>query len=218
MPFQLKLLNRRQHLSEGKLTPNEIESLQETLGTDCKTSNIRLREGEHQHAIAKAIAAFQLQLYFPDVKDIVKSLYGEDETSDIQLVRKIQTILKKMEKSNIVKILPKKKPWELQRYALSSFKFQDADKNLVILATDEQVKQAQNLLKSTISQQEKPIIRFKNAKTMVYTFILTSIIAISYIISIWDIIQPIINPIIFTLAFSIAVAGSITLGKILSRG
>jgi len=177
-----------------------------------------LREGEHQHAIAKAIAAFQLQLYFPDVKDIVKSLYGEDETSDIQLVRKIQTILKKMEKSNIVKILPKKKPWELQRYALSSFKFQDADKNLVILATDEQVKQAQNLLKSTISQQEKPIIRFKNAKTMVYTFILTSIIAISYIISIWDIIQPIINPIIFTLAFSIAVAGSITLGKILSRG
>jgi hypothetical protein len=177
-----------------------------------------LRQGEHQYAIAKAIAGFQLELYLPDVKDIVKSLYGEEKTADIQLVRKVQTILKKMEKSNIVRILPKKKPWELQRYALSSFKFQDADKNLVILATDEQIKQAQNLLDSTPTRQEASMARLKNAKTNVYTFILGFIVVAAYVLSVWGIIQPTISPIIFVFGFSIAVAGSLLLGKILSRG
>jgi len=205
-------------LSESKLTASEMEFLQETLSTDYKLSNIRLRQGEHQYAIAKAIAGFQLELYLPDVKDIVKSLYGEEKTADIQLVRKVQTILKKMEKSNIVRILPKKKPWELQRYALSSFKFQDADKNLVILATDEQIKQAQNLLDSTPTRQEASMARLKNAKTNVYTFILGFIVVAAYVLSVWGIIQPTISPIIFVFGFSIAVAGSLLLGKILSRG
>jgi hypothetical protein len=102
------------------LTPSEIQFLQEALSAEYKISSIRLRDGEHQHSLAKAIASFQLELCFPDVKDIIKRLYGEEKTADVQLVRKIQTILKKMEKSNIVKILPKKKPWELQKYALSA--------------------------------------------------------------------------------------------------
>jgi hypothetical protein len=191
--------------------------LEEALNADSKMSSIRLREGEHQHALVRAIASFQLEMYFPDVKDIVKKLYGEEKTDDIQLIRKIQTILKKMEKSNTIRILPKKKPWELQRYALPSYKFQDAEKNLVILATDEQVKQAQNLLHSELSQQETVMAKPGNVKTKVYTSMLAFIIVASYIISVWDIMQPIISPLIFVSAFSVAVTGSVILGKILSK-
>ena len=90
-------------MPEPRLTQSEIQFLQEALSSDFRMSNIRLREGEHQYSLAKAIAAFQLELYFPDVKDIIRKLYGEQQTSDVQLVRKVQTILKKMEKSNIVK-------------------------------------------------------------------------------------------------------------------
>jgi hypothetical protein len=205
-------------LSEPKLTPSEIQFLQETLNADYKMSSIRLREGEHQLGLTKAIASFQLELYFPDVKDIIKRLYGEEKSADVQLVRKVQTILKKMEKSNIVKILPKKKPWELQKYALSSFKFQDIDKNMMLLATDEQIKQAQNLLNSTLSQlQESSVSKHGGVKAKVYTFTLALIIVGSYIAIVWDVIQPVISPIIFVTAFSIAIAGSIVLGKTLSR-
>jgi len=63
-------------------------------------------------------------------------LYGKEKSKEIRFLRKIQTILKKMEKSGIIEILPKEKPLELQRYALSSFKFQDVEKNLVVLATE----------------------------------------------------------------------------------
>lgn len=205
-------------MSDTKLTSIETQLLHETLNTDYKQSNIRLRQGEHQYTIAKAIAGFQLELYFPDVKDIVKNLYGEEKTNDIQLVRKVQTILKKMEKSDIVKILPKKKPWELQRYVLSSFKFQDAEKNLVILATDAQIRQARNLLDTTPTQQETSRVKLRNMKTAAYMFILAFIIVTAYLVSTWDIMQPNINPIIFTLGLSIATAGSIILGRILSRG
>jgi hypothetical protein len=191
--------------------------LEEALNADSKMSSIRLREGEHQHALVRAIASFQLEMYFPDVKDIVKKLYGEEKTDDIQLIRKIQTILKKMEKSNTIRILPKKKPWELQRYALPSYKFQDAEKNLVILATDEQVKQAQNMLHSELNQQEAVMAKPGNVKMKVYTSMLAFIIVASYIISVWDIMQPIISPLIFVSAFSVAVTGSVILGKILSK-
>jgi len=85
--------------------------------------------------MAEGIASFQLELRFPDVKDIIERLYSEEKTDDPQFVRKIQTILKKMEKNDVVRILPKKKPWELQRYALSSFKFIDVDKKPVVLGT-----------------------------------------------------------------------------------
>jgi len=204
-------------LSEPRLTPSEIQFLQETMSADYKISSIRLREGEHQFGLAKAIASFHLELYFPDVKDIIKRLYGEEKTADVQLVRKIQTILKKMEKSNIVKILPKKKPWELQKYALSSFKFQDVDKNMTILATDEQIKQAQNLLNSTLNRlQESPVGKL-NVKAKVYTFALALLVVASYATILWDVMQPVVSPIIFVSAFLLAIAGSFVLGRTLSR-
>lgn len=202
-------------MSEHRLTPREILFLQQVVSADHKIVNIRLREGEYQCNLAKAIASFQLELCFPDVKDITKRLYGEEKANDTQFIRKIQTILKKMEKSNVVRILKKKKPWELQRYALLSFKFQDVDNNPVILATDQQIKQMQNLLHSILSQQEKPTAKLSNIKAKIS--ILVSMIVASYTAILWDLIQPIINPIIFVPALSVAVACSLTLGKILSQ-
>jgi len=202
-------------LYEHRLTPREILFLQQVGSADHKIVNIRLREGEYQCNLAKAIASFQLELCFPDVKDITKRLYGEEKANDTQFIRKIQTILKKMEKSNVVGILKKKKPWELQRYALSSFKFQDVDNNLVILATDQQIKQMQNLLHSILSQQEKPTAKPSNIKAKIS--ILVFMIVASYTAILWDLIQPTINPIIFVPALSVAVACSLTLGKILSQ-
>jgi hypothetical protein len=215
MLFQLKLLKGVNTLSRGGLTPSEIRFLQEALGADYKIGKIRLREGEYQYDLAKAIASFQLELYLPDVKDIIKRLYGAEKTNDIKFIRKIQTILKKMEKSNVVRILPKKKPWELQRYALSSFKFQDVDKNLVILATDQQIKQMQSLLHSILSQQETPAAKLSNIKARIC--ILVFIVVASYAAILWALMQPAITPIIFVPAFSIAVACSLMLGKTLSR-
>jgi hypothetical protein len=202
-------------LSQHRLTPSEIQVLQEALSADYKIGNIRLREGEYQYTLAKAITSFQLQLSFPDVKDIIKRLYGEDKADDIQFIRKIQTILKKMEKSNIVKILPKKKPWELQRYALSSFKFKDVDKNLVVLATDQQVGQALSLLRPVLNKQKT--LEAKPSIIKIKMFILALIVAASYTAILWDLMQPDISLIIFVPAFSLAVACSLVLGKILSR-
>jgi hypothetical protein len=176
-----------------------------------------LREGEHQFSLAKAIASFQLELSFPDVKNIIQRLYGEEKTADVQLVRKIQTILKKMEKSGIVKILPKKKPWELQKYALSSFKFQDIDKNMTALATDEQIQQAQNLLNSMLSQLREGSTKFGSVKVRVYTFALVLAVIASYAAIVWEVTQPAINATVFVSAFSIAIAGSVALGRMLSR-
>jgi len=202
-------------LSQRKLTPKEIRFLQEALNADCRISNIRLREGEYQYGLAKIIASFQLELYFPNVKDIVKRLHGEEKIGEIQFIRKIQTILKKMEKSDIVKILPKKKPWELQKYALSSFKFQDVDKNLVILATDQQIKHAQNMLDSIKSQQDTSTVKLRNIRITICALVF--IVVASYMVIIWTLMQRVINPIIFVPAFSIAVVCSLMLGKILSR-
>jgi len=213
MFFQLKLLKGDKGLSQQGLTPSEVRFLQEVLSANYEVCNMRLREGEYQYSLAKAIASFQLELYFPDVKNIIERLYGEEKTNDVQFIRRIQTILKKMEKSNVVKILPKKKPWELQKYALSSFKFQDSDKNLVILATDQEIKQMQDLLHSISSQQEMPTARLIKIKI----FMLVFMVVASYAAILWALTQPIINPIIFVPAFSIAVACSIMLGKILSR-
>jgi hypothetical protein len=201
-------------LAQRKVTLSEIRVLQEVLSADYKTGNIRLREGEYQYTLAKAIASFQLELRFPDVKDIIKGLYGEEKASDIQFIRKIQTILKKMERSSIVQILPKKKPWDLQRYALTSFKFQDVDKNLVTFATDYQIKQAQDMLRSTSNQREAPTVRLN--KIMIC--MLTLIVVAFYAASAWALMQYVINPIIFVIAFSVAIACSVILGKVLSHG
>jgi hypothetical protein len=119
-----------------------------------------------------------------------------------------------MEKSNIVRILPKKKPWDLQRYALTSFKFQDADKNLVTFATDDQINQAKDMLHSTSTQQGVPIVKPHKMKI----FALLLMVIAFYATSVWALVQYIVNPLIFILAFSVAVACSVMLGKVLSHG
>jgi len=201
-------------LSQHRLTAIEMGFLQEVLSADHKIVNIRLRKGEYQYNLAKVIASFQLELCFPDVKDIAKRLYGEEKANDTQFIRKIQTILKKMQKSNVVRIMKKEKPWELQRYALLSFKFQDVDKNLIVLATDQQIKQTQSLLYSLLNQQERPGA-ISNLKSKI--FVLVFVVVAAYTAILWGLMQPTINPIIFVPAFSIAVACSLMLGKILSQ-
>lgn len=203
-------------MSRSRLTLREIRFLQEALGASYKIVNIRLREGEYQFNLAKAIVSFQLELCLPDVKDIIERLYGEEKTDDIKFVRKIQTILKKMERSKVVKILPKGKSWGLQRYALSSFKFQDVEKNLVIFATDKQIKQMQTLLHTVSSEQEKNAAKVSSIKLQIY--ILAFIVVASYAAILWNFVQSTVNSIIFILAFSIAAACSLMLGKILSQG
>lgn len=201
-------------MSQNKLTPTEAKTLQESISSDTKTVNLRLRKGEYQYDLAKGIATFELELNFPDVKELTKRLYGEKRADETQFIRKIQTVLKKMEKSNIIKILPKKKPWALQRYALSSFKFKDIDKNLVRLATPKQIQQTQNLLPS-INSQKMPTAKPNYVNTKILTA--TLLIIISYTAILWSLLQPIINPIIFVPAFYIAVTCSLILGKLLSQ-
>jgi len=201
-------------VSQRKLTLNEIKLLQEALNSDYKVASIRLREGEYQYELSKTIASFQLELRFPDVKDIIKKLHGEEKANDVQLVRKTQTILKKMEKSGVIKILPKTKPWELQRYALLSLKFIDTDKNQVIFATDEQIQQAREKIKlivnQTVSKSPVSIIKLK-------VYVLALLIILSYVTIIWNLLQPIINPSIPIIAFLLAAICSIVLGKALSE-
>ncbi len=199
-------------MPQDRLKPSEAQLLEESISSDCKTTNIRLQQGGYQYDLAKGIASFQLEQHFPDVKDLIKKLYGEEKTNDSQFIRTIQTILKKMEKENVVRILPKNKPWELQRYALSSFKFIDVDKNLVILATPQQTEQTQNLLHSALNPQNMPTTKPSYVKTKI--LISAFIMAISYTGALWSLLQPIINPIIFVPAFYTAVACSFILGKL----
>ena len=202
-------------MSQHKLARNEAQLLHESLNSDTKTVNIRLRQGEYQYDLAKEIAAFELELDFPDVKDLIKELYGEEKTNETRFVRNIQTILKKMEKNNVVWILPKKKPWELQRYALSSFKFQDTDKNLVILATPKQIEQTQDLLNPLPSPKNMPTAKPSYIKIKILLSVF--IIIISHTATLWSLLQPIISPIIFVPAFSIAFTCSLMLGKLLCQ-
>jgi len=199
-------------LPQDRLKPSEARLLEESISSDYKTVNIRLQEGGYQYDLAKEIASFELEQFFPDVKDLIKKMYGEEKTDDAQFIRKIQTILKKMEKNKVVRILPKNKPWELQRYALSSFKFIDIDKNLVILATPQQIEQTQNLLHSVPSPQNMPTAKpsYTKAKILISAFIMV----IAYTVVLWSLLQPIIKPIIFVPAFYIAVACSLILGKL----
>jgi len=185
-------------LSQYGLTLNEALLLKESINSNTKTVNIRLREGEYQYNLAKEIASFQLEL---------------DEE---RFIRKIQTVLKKMEKSNVVKILPKDKPWELQRYALSSFKFQDVDKNIIFLATQQQIEQTQNLLIPLLPKSKNiPTAKSNYIKAKILTLAL--LVVISYTAVLWSLLQPIINSIIFASAFCIAVTSSLMLGKLLPQ-
>jgi len=199
-------------LPQDRVKPSEARLLEESMSSDYKTVNIRLQQGGYQYDLAKEIASFQLEQHFPDVKELIKKLYGEEKTNDAQFIRKTQTILKKMEKNNVVRILPKNKPWELQRYALSSFKFIDVDKNLVVLATPQQIEQTQNLLHSVPSPQNMPTAKPSYIKTKI--LISAFIMVISYTVVLWSLLQPIIKPIIFVPAFYIAVAFSFILGKL----
>jgi len=201
-------------LSPQRLTLSEIQFLQNALSADYIVCDIRLREGEYQYDLAKSIASFQLELCFPDAKDIIERLYGEGKSDEIQFIRKIQTILKKMERSKVVRILPKNKPWELQRYALLSFKFQDAEKNLLMLATEQEIKQTQDRLNSTLSLQGALVANQSYIKTKIG--ILAFIVVASYSAIVWALTQPTIEPIIFVLAFCIALTCSLILGKTLS--
>ena len=189
----------------------EIKFLEEAASADIVSINIRLREGEYQYNLVKAIASFQLDLMFPDVKDLIGRLYGEGKALDLQFVRKIQTILKKMEKSGIVRILPKKNPWQLQRYGLSSFRFQDSDKNLVVLATDQQMRQMQDGLRSALTEQDI------GGRSYLKTLTLTLILAVSYAVAVWALVQPNLSPIVFVPGLSVSVICSLLLGKMLAE-
>jgi len=195
------------------LTQQDVQILQESLNSECKNSAIRLREGEHQYTLAKTIASFQLEAYFPNVKDIIRRAFGETKIDDIQFIRKIQTILKKMEKSNVVKILPKKKPWDLQRYALTSFRFEDADRNIVVLATDEQIRKSLKSLHSLINMHKTRSRSFMSIRTLTLGLALM----FSYMTSVWVLLQPVINPILFIPPFTVSVACAMLLGKTLSH-
>lgn len=197
-----------------KPTRRQMRLLQKALSADYKKVDIRLREGEYQYALARAIASFLLELYFPDVKEITKELYGREKAESIKFRRKIQTILKKMEKSDVVKILPKKKPWQLQTYGLSSFKFEDVDKTSVILATDQEIEKVQGVLVSLLSQG-KPENGAKDVGKNI--LVLLFLVIASYTTVMWGLTQSIINPFIFVSAFSLAVVFSVMLGKMLSK-
>jgi hypothetical protein len=199
-------------LDQPELSPDDTRFLLEVLKTDCASASIRLRVGEQQYGLVGAVASFMFELRFPDVKDVIKKLYGEQKVNDLQFVRKIQTVLKKMEKNGIVKILPKKKPWELQRYGLFSFKFLDSDKNSVSFATGEQIEQTQNLLRSLSSPKKPPRMDY----AQFFTLVLVGVA--SYASILWSLLQPVIVPAVFVPSLSISVVCSLMLGKMLSRG
>lgn len=198
-------------MASPRLPSDEINFLEETAKSDYRDASIRLREGEYQYGLARAIASFHFELQFPDVKDIIKRVYGEEKADNLQFVRKVQTVLKKMERSGIVKILPKSKPWELQRYYLTSFKFLDSDKNSVCFATEQQIAEMQNELSSMASKQE-------NAATSVIR--LSALIALSiasYIAVLWSLLRPVIDPVIFIPALGISALLSLLLGETLAQ-
>jgi hypothetical protein len=205
------LNNGSGRLSRRPLSPSEIRFLEDAARADFVSCSIRLREGEYQHNLVSAIAAFELELMFPDVRDLIRRSWGEGKTNDLQFVRKIQTILKKMEKSNIVSILPKKNPWQLQRYAVSSFKFEDSDKNLVVLATDEQLRQMQELLRSALTQRKT------DERNFPAMFALMFLAVSAYTGVVWSLVQPIINSVVFIIALSISVICSVALGRLVQR-
>jgi hypothetical protein len=196
-------------------TRKELDELEKALGSESKTVNIRLREGEYQFSLAKATASFELELRFPNVKDLVKKLFGEKKTEDLQFVSKIQTILKKMEKSGVIRILTKEKPWELQRYALSSFKFQDIEKNLVVLAEKSEIDKTLDLIHSR--PNSNPSLEHLSDHVKIWTSLLILATISSYASIIWTLFQPTINLIIFGLTFCIAAGCSTLLGIFISR-
>ena len=202
-------------VSQRKFTLNEIRSLQEALSSDLKNAKLRLREGEYQFTLAKAIGEMQLGLTFPDVKDVIRKMSGDKATEDMQVVRKIQTILKKMEKSDVVRILPKKRPWELRRYMLLSFKFQDAENNTVILGTEQQIKQSQEALQSAMKQLG-PSLNARNMNGVKIVALGAALLA-SYGGVLWSLSQSVIISLVFIPALCAAAVAAVALGRVLGK-
>lgn len=214
IPTLLRLLSG-DCMAHHDLTKDQMEILSRTLDSETKSINIRLRKGEYQFDLAKEIASQELQLKFPNAKDLVRRLYGEEKEQNTRFMNKIQTILKKMEKSGVVQILPKNKPWELQKYALLSFKFQDVEKNLIALGTDDQIKQARNLLHSEPAVQGMTSTEQNYIRIKIFALVLVAII--SYATIMWTLTQPIVNVIILIIAFGGASVCSLLLGLLLAR-
>ncbi len=198
-------------MPQRSLLPTEIQILQRSYKAEETNVDLRLREGEYHYSLAKAIATFQLELDFPDVKDIVRRLYGEEKTTDLLFIRKIQTILKKMEKMSIVEILHKREPWELQRYSIRSFRFLDSNKNSVSFASDQQIKEAVNMLHHIASRQKAKKRHYAKIGVLMFTT------ASSYIALSWSLMDRIINPIISISALTVSVVCSLVLGSVLSQ-
>lgn len=194
-----------------------LRFLKESLSSETIVVTIRLRPGEHQFELAKGIASFELQLSFPNVKDLIGRVYGEEKTQDIRFIRKIQTILKKMEKSNVVRILPKEKSWYLQRYALSSFKFQDVEENAVALATESEKRRALDLVNSQLSQSDRVLVTTRSNHSTATVWMLIFTMIISYGVILWTLVQPTLNTMVFVPAFGLAILCSILLGIAISR-
>lgn len=197
------------------LTQDQMDILSRAFDSDTRSIRIRLRKGEYQFELAKEIASQELQLKLPNAKDLVKRLYSEEKEQDTRFMNKIQTILKKMEKSGVVQILPKNKPWELQKYALLSFKFQDVENNLIVLATDDQIKQAQSLLRTKPAEQSIPTTEQSLIKIKILTLVLIAIL--SYALIMWTLAQPTVNTIVLTVAFFGASVCSLLVGLLLAR-
>ena len=205
-------------MTERTPSAKDLEALEEAMNSEARTVNIRLREGEYQHSLAKAIAAFELILHFPDVKELVQNLFGEKRTEDSQFLSKIQTILKKMEKSGIVKILPKEKPWELQRYALCSFKFLDVEKNQIVLATKAEIENTRGLIHSQSSKANEAIARPIHAiKINTGILLLILVTVVSYLAILWTLTLSTVDFVVFAPAFCAAITCSILLGILISR-
>ena len=209
-------------MAQKTLTTEEILQLQEALNSDWKTVDIRLRKGEYQYSLAQVIASCQLELKLLDVRDIIERLFGENKVNDTKLIRKIQTILKKMEKSGVITILKKRRPWDLQTYALTSFKFIDAEKNNIFFATVQDIDRARarTLLKAipnnnTLSNQEGMIPKTysRNIRLLVFIFL----VSLSYSSILWNLTQQSINPVMFIITLSVAMVFSIVLGRTLSQ-
>ncbi len=109
--------------------------------------------------------------------------------------------------------MPKKKPWELQTYGLSSFKFEDVDRTSVILATEQEIEKVQDILGS-LSSEGIPEAQAKLVRTRFLAMLL--LLVVSYAAVLWGLLQHTINPFIFVFAFSLATVFSVMLGKILS--
>ena len=116
-----------------------------------------------------------------------------------------------MEKGNIVKILPKKNPWQLQRYAVSSFSFQDSDKSLVTLATDQQIKQMKESLHHAKTYQEK------GGREKIKAAGVGLVAIASYAVVLAALLQPVINPVVFGPALFVSILCSLMLGQTLGK-